>query len=135
MPSELNRLLLKLEATLADHEICSENRRKVAADLLAAIDAKFTDPDFEVTRDLFDGVSNDFRRLVVAGFVAHVSTALQVYSAAAEAGERLADTAEHIESAVGKPPGVPPPKPAKGKGSPPPGSLDDLLRRQNRRLN
>lgn len=77
MPSELNALLRKFESVAYDNDITSVNKRATALELLAAIDRLLQDPDFEVNRDLFDGVSDDMRRMVVAGFVAQTSIMFQ----------------------------------------------------------
>src|SRR2546425_1265013 len=73
MPSDINRLLRQFDTLAHNASIQPVNKLKPTLDLLAAISALFQDHDWEVNRDLFDGVSNETRRLVLAGFVSKVS--------------------------------------------------------------
>ncbi len=95
MPSELNSLLLKIDNCLLDPTIAADTRAAVILEMLAGIDRLFQDTDWEVTRDIFDGVSNDTRRLVVASFVANFGTILTAMSAMQGA---LADHAKKSEA-------------------------------------
>lgn len=124
MPSELNRLLLKFEAVAYENDITPANKRAATLDLLTAIDRLLQDPDFEVHRDLFDGVSNDMRRLVIGGFIAQTSILFQAIG-----------QVESIAAIIGpgKPKAASAAKPDKSSGGTDP--LGDALRDQKNERN
>jgi len=86
-PSPLNALLLLLDN--AENKPRAE-RPAIARQFVDGLEKLLSNPEFEVTRDLFDGVSNDTRKAVLAAFGLAITTA-EITHTAIENPEVLRD--------------------------------------------
>jgi hypothetical protein len=85
MPSTLNSLLRQLDNITYAQDISIPTKCARSLDLVKSLDALLADENFEVTRDLFDGISNDTRRLFLASFVINAGA---LFSAAQSAADK-----------------------------------------------